>query len=95
MSSHIIGFSEEMTKITFQLSSDTHLISFGYYTSYTANKTDTDQQAQLIHLIENIDLQNYHLSGVMRKLVFGVSERFNTNRDVQPQKMARGLKFRI
>ena len=31
----------------------------------------------------------------MRKLVFGSPTRFDTNRSVQPQKMARGLKFRI
>ena len=33
-----------------------------------------------------------HLSLVVRKSVFGVS---GTNRAEQPQKMARGLKFRI
>ena len=31
----------------------------------------------------------------MRKLVFGVSNQSYTNRTGQPQKMARGLKFRI
>ena len=31
----------------------------------------------------------------MRKPVFWVSNQVNTNRAVQPQKMARGLKFRI
>ena len=31
----------------------------------------------------------------MRKLVFGVSDQVDTNRAVQSQKMARGLKFRI
>ena len=31
----------------------------------------------------------------MRKQVFGVSDKSNTNQAVQPQKMARGLKFRI
>ena len=31
----------------------------------------------------------------MRKPVFGVSDRSHTNQAVQPQKMARGLKFRI
>ena len=31
----------------------------------------------------------------MRKLVFGVSDQDDTNRAVQPQKMASGLKFRI
>ena len=31
----------------------------------------------------------------MRKPVFGVPTRSDTNRAVQPQKMARGLKFRI
>ena len=30
-----------------------------------------------------------------RKSVSGVSDRSDTNRTVQPQKMARGLKFRI
>ena len=32
---------------------------------------------------------------VVRKPVFGISDRSDTNRAVQPQKMARGLKFRI
>ena len=37
-----------------------------------------------------------NMSLVVRKLVFGVSDQVrNTNRSVQPQKMARGLKFRI
>ena len=31
----------------------------------------------------------------MRKPVFGVSDQSDTNRAVQPQKMARGLKFWI
>ena len=31
----------------------------------------------------------------MRKPVFGFLTRSDTNRAVQPQKMARGLKFRI
>ena len=31
----------------------------------------------------------------MRKPVFGVSDQLQKNRAVQPQKMARGLKFRI
>ena len=31
----------------------------------------------------------------MRKPVFGVSDKSNTNQAVQPQKMARGLKFHI
>ena len=31
----------------------------------------------------------------MRKPVFGISTRSDTNRVVQSQKMARGLKFRI
>ena len=31
----------------------------------------------------------------MRKLVYGVPTRSDTNRAVQPQKMARGLKFGI
>ena len=31
----------------------------------------------------------------MRKPVFGVPTRSDTNQTVQPQKMARGLKFRI
>ena len=31
----------------------------------------------------------------MRKPVFGVPTRSDTNRAVKPQKMARGLKFRI
>ena len=31
----------------------------------------------------------------MRKPVFGVPTRPDTNRAVQPQKMARGLKFQI
>ena len=36
----------------------------------------------------------YEKSLVVRKLVFGVSwARSDTNRAVQPQKMARGLKF--
>ena len=37
-------------------------------------------------------LDTAHMSLVMRKLVFVVSD---TNRAVQPQKMARGLKFLI
>ena len=36
------------------------------------------------------------MSLVVRKSVFGVSDqRFDTNRAVLPQKIARGLKFRI
>ena len=35
------------------------------------------------------------LSLVMRKSVFGFPTRSDTNRAVQPRKMARGLKFRI
>ena len=31
----------------------------------------------------------------MRKRVFGVSDQVDTQRAVQPQKIARGLKFRI
>ena len=31
----------------------------------------------------------------MRKPVFGVSDQVHTNQAVQPQKMVRGLKFRI
>ena len=37
----------------------------------------------------------YHLSLVVRKPVFGFQTRSNTNRAVQSQKMARGLKFGI
>ena len=37
----------------------------------------------------------YNMSVVVRNPVFGVSTRSHTNRAVQPQKMARGLKFRI
>ena len=36
-----------------------------------------------------------HLSCVMRKPVFGFPTRSETNMAVQPQKMARGLKFQI
>ena len=35
------------------------------------------------------------MSLIVRKSVFGVLTRSNTNRAVQPQKMARGLQFRI
>ena len=35
------------------------------------------------------------MSLVLRKPVFGVSTRFDINQAVQPQKMARGLKFRV
>ena len=35
------------------------------------------------------------LSLVVRKPVFGIPTRSDTNRAVQPQKMVRGLKFRI
>ena len=35
------------------------------------------------------------MSRVMRKPVFGVSPRSDTNRAVLPQDMARGLQFRI
>ena len=37
----------------------------------------------------------YKMSLVVRKPVFGVSAMSDTNRAVQPHKMARGLKFRI
>ena len=37
----------------------------------------------------------FYLSWVMRKPIFEVPTRSNTNPAVQPQKMARGLKFRI
>ena len=36
-----------------------------------------------------------YLSLVMKKSVFGVSDQVRHNRLEQPQKMARGLKFRI
>ena len=36
-----------------------------------------------------------HMSLVVRKLVFGFPTRSDTNRAVRPQKIARGLKFRI
>ena len=39
------------------------------------------------------DHQLQHLSLVVRKPVFGVSTRSDTNQAVQPHKMARGLKF--
>ena len=35
------------------------------------------------------------LSCIMRKLILGVSTRSDTDHAVQPQKMARGLKFRL
>ena len=35
------------------------------------------------------------MSLVLRKPVFRVTDRSDTNRSVQPQKMARGLKFRM
>ena len=38
---------------------------------------------------------HYHLSLVVRKPVFRVSDRSDSNRAVQLQKMARGLKFRM
>ena len=37
----------------------------------------------------------YYMSLVLRKPVFGVPTRSDSNRAVQPQKMARGLKFWI
>ena len=37
--------------------------------------------------------KKYDLSLISRKPVFGVPARSNTNQTVQPQKMARGLKF--
>ena len=37
----------------------------------------------------------YNMSLVLRKPVFGFPTRSDTNRAVQPQKMARGLKFWI
>ena len=47
-----------------------------------------------IHVVSNM-LWTY-MSHDRRKLqVFAVSTRSDTNRAVQPQKMARGLKFRI
>ena len=36
-----------------------------------------------------------HMSLVVRKPVFGFPTRSDTNQALQPQKMARGLKFRI
>ena len=36
-----------------------------------------------------------HMSLVVRKPVVGVSTRSDTNKAVQPHKMARGSKFRI
>ena len=62
MSTHNIGFYEDLTKIIFQLSSNTHLISSSAYVPYREKTCLT---------------------------------RSDTNRSVQPQKMARGLKFRI
>ena len=40
-------------------------------------------------------IQSQQVSLVPRKPVFGVSDSSDTNRAVQPQKMARVLKFRI
>ena len=36
MSTHIIGFDEDMTNIIFQLSSNTHLISSSDFRAFTA-----------------------------------------------------------
>ena len=47
-----------------------------------------DLSAFVFHYLDN-------MSFVVRKPVFGVSTRSDTNRAIQPQKMARGLKFRI
>ena len=44
-------------------------------------------------IIEKIYYQ--YLSLVVRKPVFGVSDQSDTNRAVQPQKMAKGLTFQI
>ena len=35
------------------------------------------------------------MSHVMRKPVFGISDRFNTNGAVHPQRMARGFKLQM
>ena len=41
------------------------------------------------------ELIRFKMSRVIRKSVFGVSTRSDTNRAVQTQQMVRGLKFRI
>ena len=42
ISTHKIHFYEDLTKITFQLSSNTHLISSGVFSAFICSKT-TDQ----------------------------------------------------
>ena len=44
---------------------------------------------------DRFSLDNANMSRVARKPVFGFPTRSDTNRAVQPQKMARGLKFWI
>ena len=43
----------------------------------------------------NVTCCGNKMSLVVRKPVFGFPTRSDTNRSVQPQKMARGLKFRV
>ena len=50
------------------------------------------QIAQMQH--QSLGEPKHNLS-LVRKPVFGVSEQADTNRAIQPQKMARGLKFRL
>ena len=49
----------------------------------------------MINTYARVSRDEAHLSLVMRKPVFGVFDQVHTNRAVQPQNMARGLKFRI
>ena len=44
---------------------------------------------------DTISHEDSYMSCVMRKPVFGVSYQVQHKRAVQPQKMARGLKFQI
>ena len=53
-----------------------------------------EQEINFVVLI-SLHFSICHMSLIVRKSVFGVSDRSDTNRAVQSQKMARGLKFRI
>ena len=100
MSTYNMGFYEDLTKIIFQLSSNMHLIS----------SSDSKISRFHIQNFKNSIFKHYHklssgqetiivlkikLSSDVRKPVFGVFYRSDTNQAVQPQKMVRGLKFWI
>ena len=58
----------------------------------SVHKGEDSTTQTVINNKQHLELQ---MSLVVRKPVFGVSYRSNTNRAVQPQMIARGLKFRI